>query len=61
MDYIINQALERKILSVNMGWSPPDAEQLIAYKERWGARKREYHGYTYYNRLGKITYGLKRA
>ena len=59
MDYIIKQAIERGIQSLNMGWSPPDAVQLINYKERWGGCKIETHGYTYYNRLGKFVYGLK--
>ena len=60
MDYIIKQALASGIRIVNLGWSPPDAGPLIDFKKRWGGVKTPYRGYTYFSRLGRLIYGLKR-
>jgi len=56
LDYIINYALERNIKTIDMGYSPPDADSLIEYKERWGGRKESFSYYTYFSLAGKILY-----
>lgn len=59
LDYIINYALERDIRTVNLGWSPPDSETLISYKERWGGKKHTFTYYTYLSRIGQLVYGWR--
>ncbi|PKK84131.1 MAG: hypothetical protein CVT49_04865 [candidate division Zixibacteria bacterium HGW-Zixibacteria-1] len=56
LDYIINYALERNIKSINMGSSPPDADSLIEFKERWGGRKKTSLYYTYFSTIGRLIY-----
>ncbi|MEW5924060.1 MAG: GNAT family N-acetyltransferase [Candidatus Zixiibacteriota bacterium] len=56
LDYIINYALEHNIKSVNMGSSPPDAESLVDFKERWGGRKKTFSYYTYFSTIGRLLY-----
>ena len=56
LDYIINYALEHNIKSVNMGASPPDADSLVDFKERWGGRKKTFEYYTYISLFGRPLY-----
>ncbi len=56
LDYIINYAVERKIKTINLGASPPEAESLRDYKKRWGGQERTLNYYTHYSRLGKLLY-----
>lgn len=49
-----SRAVERGLKRVNLGASPPDAEGLIFFKERWGARQVEYQSITYRSTLRKI-------
>jgi hypothetical protein len=39
---------------LNLGASPPDADSLQEYKERWGGEPRHYKCYTHQSPLGKI-------
>jgi len=56
-DYCINWAIENKMKSVNLGWTPPLAEGLSDYKKKWGAHKEPFHYYTFYGGfLGKLIY-----
>jgi Acetyltransferase (GNAT) domain len=60
-DYIINLAISRNIKEINLGGSPPGADGLVAFKERWGGRKSTYSYYTYLSGLGKFIYRGRRA
>jgi len=59
MDYIINYAIENKIGTINLGWSPPEAETLLDYKKRWGGQENMLNYYTYFSRLGKLLYSRR--
>lgn len=55
-DAIIKYALKNKLTCLNFGWSPPDAKNLIAYKERWGGVPDTIPYYTYFSSIGKMIY-----
>ncbi len=59
LDYIINYAIERKIKTINLGWSPPEAEFLRNYKKRWGGQEIVLNCYTYVSQLGKRLYSWR--
>lgn len=56
LNHIIDFARQNNIRTINMGWSPPDAEALVDFKERWGGEKHLFHYYTYFSRLGRLIY-----
>jgi hypothetical protein len=60
LDYIISFALADGIKEINLGGSPPGAETLEEFKERWGGQKTTYHYYTSIRGLGKLIYRGKR-
>ncbi len=42
------------VTRLNMGASPPDAENLIQYKQKWGGRTYTYNCYRRRSRLGRL-------
>jgi CelD/BcsL family acetyltransferase involved in cellulose biosynthesis len=47
----IEKASAKGVTQINLGASPPEAEGLIAYKERWGGAKTEFDIYSYRSRM----------
>jgi len=56
LDNIINYALDNNLKTINMGYSPPGADSLVNFKERWGGREQKISYYTYFNPMGKLIY-----
>lgn len=50
----IEKAASMGVTRINLGASPPDAEGLIAYKERWGGMKVEFDIYSHRSRLRRM-------
>lgn len=50
----IEKAAAMGVTRINLGASPPEAEGLIAYKERWGGMKVEFDIYTHRSRLRRM-------
>jgi hypothetical protein len=50
----IEKAAARGVTKINLGASPPDADGLIAYKERWGGTKVEFDIYSYRSRMRRL-------
>ena len=48
------QATGAGVKRLNLGASPPDAEGLIQYKEKWGGRTYTYNCYRRLSRLGRM-------
>jgi len=59
MQDVIRFAQQRGIHEVNLGWSPPGADSLVEFKERWGGQKTEYTSYTWMSRWGKLINRLR--
>ena len=53
-------AIEEGIASFDFGPSPAGAEGLARFKEKWGGIQKNYHRYSYSNRLGRIGANLVR-
>ncbi|MCX6825675.1 MAG: GNAT family N-acetyltransferase, partial [candidate division Zixibacteria bacterium] len=60
-DYIIKLAISRGIKELNLGGTPPEADSLMEFKERWGGMKIAYPYYTYLSNIGKLIYRGHRA
>ncbi len=60
LNYIIDYALKKGIRRLNLGGSPPGAENLIKFKENWGGKEYRYPYYTHIGGLGKILYWGRR-
>jgi len=50
----IEKAVAMGITKINLGASPPEAEGLIAYKERWGGARVEFDIYSHRSRLRRL-------
>jgi lipid II:glycine glycyltransferase (peptidoglycan interpeptide bridge formation enzyme) len=57
--HIFKYAMEIGLKYINLGWSPPGAGSLVAYKEKWGGVKTVFPYYTFFNRVGKLFYGWR--
>ncbi len=47
----VEKAAAKGVTKINLGASPPDAGELIAYKERWGGAKVEFDIYSHRSRM----------
>ena len=53
-------AIKEGLASFDLGPSPAGAEGVARFKEKWGARPKYYHQYSYANALGRIGANLVR-
>jgi lipid II:glycine glycyltransferase (peptidoglycan interpeptide bridge formation enzyme) len=51
---LARRTAERGLKYLNLGASPPDADSLSSYKDKWGARTYEYNCYSTRKLLGRL-------
>ncbi|HKK20182.1 MAG TPA: GNAT family N-acetyltransferase [candidate division Zixibacteria bacterium] len=51
---LAHEAAESGLKYLNLGASPPDAESLSSYKDKWGARTYQYNCYSTLKLLGRL-------
>lgn len=54
MSQAVRQAQRRGVTSLNMGASPDNAPDLVAYKQKWGGRAYEYAALVHRSWLGRL-------